>query len=100
MAHALVMVALLWPMAHNETGPLQYVSTIGHADMAMQLAMGPDPGGHTGDTVTPSTTKTGQPVENGQAPAKSEGAGTSKGEAAKHATPPQDSASSGQGERR
>jgi hypothetical protein len=26
-----------------------------------QLAMGPDPGGKTGDTVTPDTTKTGQP---------------------------------------
>ena len=26
------------------------------------LAMGPDPGGHTGATVTPETTKTGQPA--------------------------------------
>jgi hypothetical protein len=25
------------------------------------LSMGPDPGGHTGATVTPETTKTGQP---------------------------------------
>ena len=25
------------------------------------LSMGPDPGGKTGDTVTPATTKTGQP---------------------------------------
>jgi hypothetical protein len=27
-----------------------------------QLAMGPDPGGHTGATVTPETTKTGSPA--------------------------------------
>lgn len=27
-----------------------------------QLSMGPDPGGHTGATVTPESTKTGQPV--------------------------------------
>ena len=26
------------------------------------LSMGPDPGGHSGATVTPETTKTGQPV--------------------------------------
>lgn len=26
------------------------------------LTMGPDPGGHTGATVTPETTKTGQPA--------------------------------------
>lgn len=26
------------------------------------LSMGPDPGGHTGATVTPETTKTGQPA--------------------------------------
>lgn len=28
---------------------------------AAALAMGPDPGGHTGAGVTPETTKTGQP---------------------------------------
>ena len=27
-----------------------------------QLAMGPDPGGHTGATVTPDSTKTGSPA--------------------------------------
>jgi hypothetical protein len=61
---------------------------------ALLLAMGPDPGGHTGDTVTPNTTKTGQPVENGQP--KSQGQESSKG---KQSAPPQDdgSANSGQG---
>ena len=29
------------------------------------LSMGPDPGGKTGDTVTPTTTKTGQPSYDG-----------------------------------
>src|SRR5215207_2070818 len=28
-----------------------------------QLSMGPDPGGHTGATVTPETSKTGQPSQ-------------------------------------
>ena len=61
---------------------------------ALLLAMGPDPGGHTGDTVTPNTTKTGQPVENGQTP-KSQSEESTKG---KPSTPPQDgSASTGQG---
>ena len=61
---------------------------------ALLLAMGPDPGGHTGDTVTPNTTKTGQPVENGQAP-KPQSEESTKG---KPSTPPQDgSASTGQG---
>lgn len=30
-----------------------------------RLSMGPDPGGHTGATVTPDTTKTGQPTADG-----------------------------------
>ena len=29
------------------------------------LSMGPDPGGHTGATVTPESTKTGQPAVDG-----------------------------------
>jgi hypothetical protein len=98
MTHALLVLALLWPMAHSEAGPV-YVAPSGHVDVASRLAMGPDPGGHNGETVTPTTTRTGQPVENGQAP-KSESAGSSKGEAAKQGTPPRGSAASGQGDRR
>jgi hypothetical protein len=98
MTHTLLMVALLWPMAHSEAGP-GYVAPFAQGDVESRLAMGPDPGGHSGDTVTPTTTKTGQPVENGQAP-KSDSAGGSKSEAAKQSTPPRDSATSGQGDRR
>jgi hypothetical protein len=35
------------------------------ARAADQLSMGPDPGGKTGETVTPNTTKTGQPSHDG-----------------------------------
>jgi hypothetical protein len=62
---------------------------------ALLLAMGPDPGGHTGDTVTPNTTRTGQPVENGQ-PTKPQGEESTKGKPS--APPPQDGgATSSQG---
>lgn len=38
-------------------------STFSGATKAFNLmTMGPDPGGHTGATVTPETTKTGQPA--------------------------------------
>ena len=39
------------------------VALIGLSFMAIQgaFAMGPDPGGHTGATVTPETTKTDRP---------------------------------------
>lgn len=47
--------------AHQAWGPAQIESsqagaTAGYIDF---LAMGPDPGGHSGATVTPETTKTG-----------------------------------------
>jgi hypothetical protein len=35
------------------------------ARVSDQLSMGPDPGGKTGATVTPTTTKTGQPSADG-----------------------------------
>ena len=34
----------------------------GTTELPYLLSMGPDPGGHTGATVTPETTKTGQPA--------------------------------------
>jgi hypothetical protein len=39
-----------------------------------RLSMGPDPGGKTGATVTPETTKTGQPPVDGTAASKQSGA--------------------------
>lgn len=38
------------------------------------LSMGPDPGGKTGDTVTPTTTKTGQPSYDGTGASNQSGA--------------------------
>ena len=43
------------------------------------LSMGPDPGGHTGATVTPETTKTGQPAVDGAREAASGGKTESSG---------------------
>ena len=37
----------------------------GTTNLPELLSMGPDPGGHTGATVTPETTKTGQPAVDG-----------------------------------
>ena len=44
--------------------PEQSQSTHG-ARVSGQLSMGPDPGGKTGATVSPTTTKTGQPTADG-----------------------------------
>ena len=99
MTHTLLVLALSWPMPHSQAGPVSVVAPFAQVDAASRLAMGPDPGGHNGDTVTPTTTKTGQPVENGQPP-KAQSAESSKGEASKQGTPPRDSAASGQGDRR
>ena len=43
------------------------------AEAFNQLSMGPDPGGKTGATVTPETTKTGQPPADGAATSKPSG---------------------------
>ena len=43
------------------------------------LSMGPDPGGHTGATVTPETTKTGQPAVDGARESASGGKTESSG---------------------
>jgi hypothetical protein len=41
------------------------------------LSMGPDPGGKTGDTVTPTTTTTSQPSSNGAGGGSSQSGGSS-----------------------
>jgi hypothetical protein len=54
----------------------QSASLVGtdRADVFERLSMGPDPGGKTGATVTPETTKTGQPSVDGTAASKQSGA--------------------------
>jgi hypothetical protein len=44
---------------------LQNSHVAGAGELPDLLSMGPDPGGHTGATVTPETTKTGQPAVDG-----------------------------------
>jgi len=43
------------------------------------LSMGPDPGGKTGDTVTPATTKTGQPSYDGTSASSNQSGPSSTG---------------------
>jgi len=60
----------------------QAVIIVPHSEQRspIQLSMGPDPGGKTGATVTPETTKTGQPTDEpsnqpgASAPARASGA--------------------------
>jgi len=44
-----------------------------------RLSMGPDPGGHTGATVTPETSKTGQPSQDAAAASNQTGAKSNDG---------------------
>ena len=49
----------------------------GHEPWALErLSMGPDPGGHTGATVTPETSKTGQPSHDAAGASSQSGAAT------------------------
>jgi len=52
----------------------QNESVIGTHGASDQLSMGPDPGGKTGDTVTPTTTKTGQAGADGTDVSRQSGA--------------------------
>jgi hypothetical protein len=45
-----------------ESSQIENPAVSGTNNAPKLLAMGPDPGGHTGATVTPETTKTGQPA--------------------------------------
>jgi hypothetical protein len=56
------------------------VSTQGAAGFD-HLSMGPDPGGKTGDTVTPTTTNTSQPSTTGTGASSQSGAGSQSGAA-------------------
>ena|ERR1700693_1199824 len=49
----------------------------------IRLAMGPDPGGHTGDGVTPTTTKSGQSGDNNQGTGQSNSSNGTSGDSQK-----------------
>ena len=61
------------------------------SDGTVLLAMGPDPGGHTGAGVTPETTKTDSPAVD-QARKSTSGAGVESNSPGNPATPKQASA--------
>ncbi len=48
-----------------ESSQIENSNVAGTTELPDLLSMGPDPGGHTGATVTPVTTKTGQPAVDG-----------------------------------
>jgi hypothetical protein len=62
----------------TQTPPPELSQSTHGARVSGQLSMGPDPGGKTGATVSPTTTKTGQPSADGAA----DGAGASNGTSA------------------
>jgi len=88
MTKTLVIVASLFPIAASAAvsvlTPSQQVPSEQSRSAAVvsthgtwrfdQLSMGPDPGGHTGATVTPETSKTGQPSQDAAAAAHQSGA--------------------------
>ena len=81
MTKTFVIVASLFPIAASAAvsvlTPSQQVPSEQSRSAAVvsthgtwrfdQLSMGPDPGGHTGATVTPETSKTGQPSQDAAA---------------------------------
>lgn len=76
----------------------QSASAIGAhgARVSNQLSMGPDPGGKTGATVTPETTKTGQPSHDETSASNQSGAtSTAAPRAASDRTEPSTGPSSG-----
>ena len=70
MKFVLVVVSALFPVlalagiSAQQGGPSQMENSnvTGTTKAPDLLSMGPDPGGHTGATVTPETSKTGQPA--------------------------------------
>jgi hypothetical protein len=55
------LLLILIPLAALAPEPVAQVD-LGGGTVRVQVSMGPDPGGHSGDKVTPETTKTGQPT--------------------------------------
>lgn len=69
MKIALIVAAMFSVLALADISAQQWGSSqignsnvTGAARLPDLLSMGPDPGGHTGATVTPETSKTGQPA--------------------------------------
>ena len=50
-------------MRQDDSNQAGIIITYSEQNSPIQLSMGPDPGGKTGATVTPETTKTGQPTD-------------------------------------
>ena len=57
---ALFSVIALTGIASQQPGQIENSKVTGATKVPDLLSMGPDPGGHTGATVTPETSKTGQ----------------------------------------
>ncbi len=89
MRKASIIVAILFPIAASLAATVstqqgdhgQSANGVGIRGVQVfdLLSMGPDPGGKTGATVTPTTTKTGQPSADGAGGANQAGAGNASG---------------------
>ena len=110
MSKSLIIVASLFPAAVLAAQPAVVLDTLqmpnAHQSIAahapIRLSMGPDPGGKTGATVNPETTKTGLPsVDSATTPKSSSGTSSATGNPAQgSANPSNDSANSGERSKR
>ena len=105
MSKSLIIVASLFPAAALAAQPAIVLDTLqmpnAHQSIAVhvpiRLSMGPDPGGKTGATVNPETTKTGLPsVDSATTPKSSSGTSSATGNPAGSANQSNDSANSGE----
>ena len=59
---AVFSVLALADFSSWDSGSIDTPNLTGTSPLPYVVSMGPDPGGHTGATVTPETSKTGQPA--------------------------------------
>ncbi len=78
MSRISLVIALAFPFAASAAPDIATGSSQAQAQRAVNdilLSMGPDPGGHSGDGVNPTTTKTDHPAVDG--PSQPDGASAS-----------------------
>ena len=97
MRKSLTIVAFLFPAAAlaAQSAVVLEMHASNAADAPIRLSMGPDPGGKTGATVNPETSKTGLPSADSET-ARSPGTSGASGDAGQGANQGNDPANSGE----
>ena len=104
MSKSLIIVAALFPVAALAAQSAVVLDTLqmpnAHQNIAahapIRLSMGPDPGGKTGATVNPETTKTGLPIVDSTTTPTSSGGSGATGNRAQDAHQSSNPANSGE----